>query len=395
MVSMRFDYRDVFRAARVAFSFQRVWIQFVGLFSGYVGYIVLTYLSLIAAGRNFGTLWSRFGFFPNVVGSHLPWYSWIIFALGAFFLLFAWLVTSTGVARAAYMNLKGNTFYTWKEAFIFALKKKGGSVISTPIAIFAIAFFTGLGGVVVGLLGRIPYVGELGVSLFAVVWFMASLFLVFVILTLGTSLLLTPAVLATTDDDAFEGIFQSFSTLYSQPWRLIVYEVLLGAITIVGFGTFAFFAKKAWSLMTTILVWGMGDKYANLSYAASYLLQNWVYPAVAWSRAILGDYASYFFFTRDLTAISLPVVMTISAWIFAIFLVLIGGFILSYPLAIFNVGNSIIFLILKKKKDDENLLERKDKEEEEEEEEEEKVEEEKKEEVEKTEKKKKGENKKT
>ena len=155
----------------------------------------------------------------------------------------------------------------------------------------------------------------------------------------------------------------------------------MGAITIVGFGTFAFFAKKAWGLMTTILVWGMGDKYANLSYAASYLLQNWVYPAVTWSRAILGDYASYFFFTRDLTSISLPVVMTISAWIFAIFLVFIGGFILSYPLAVFNVGNSIIFLILKKKKDDENLLERKDKEEEEEEEETEEKEEEKKEEA--------------
>lgn len=388
MVAMRFDYRDIFRSARLAFSFQRLWIQFIGMFCGYLGYVVLTYVSLLVAGRNFGVFWSRFGLLPSVVGLHLPWYSWIIFAAGVFFLLFSWLVTSTGVARAVYMNLKGNNFYTWKEAFTFALKKKGGSVVSTPIAIFAIAFFLGLGGVVVGLLGRIPYVGELGISLFSTIWFMASIFLVFVVLALGVSLLLTPAILATTDDDAFEGIFQSFSTLYSQPWRLILYEVLLVLVALFGFGVFAFFAKKAWGLMTTILIWGMGDKYADLSYTASYFLQNWIYPAVAWSRALLGEYSSCFFFTRDITAIELPLVMTISAWIFAIFLVIVGGFVLSYPLAIFNAGNSIIFLILKKKKDDENLLERKDREEEEEEEEE-------KEEGEKKEEEKKGEEKKT
>ena len=91
--------------------------------------------------------------------------------------------------------MKGNTFYTWKEAFNFALKRKGGSVISTPVAIAFIIFFTALGGVVIGLLGRIPYVGEVGFSLFAIIWFMASLFLVFVILALVVSFLLTPAIL--------------------------------------------------------------------------------------------------------------------------------------------------------------------------------------------------------
>jgi hypothetical protein len=329
--------------------------------------MVLTYISLVIAGNDFGVYWSRFGLFPSVFGLQLPWYSWIIYALGAIFFVFTWLITSTAVARATYMNLKGNLFYTWKEACGFALKKKGGSVISTPIAISVIIFFTGLGGVVIGLLGRIPFIGELGISIFPVIWFMATLFLIFLLLALVVSLLLTPAILATTDDDAFEGIFQSFSTLYSQPWRLILYEVLLGIIALVGLGFFAFFAKKAWGLMTTIFLWGMGDKYADLSYSASYLLQNWVYPAVAWSRAILGEYASCFFFTRDFTALELSGIMTASSWIFAIFLILIGGFIFSYPLAIFNAGQGIIFLILKKKKDDENLLERRDREEEEEE----------------------------
>jgi len=375
MVAMRFDYRDIFQSTRLAFGFQRLWIQFVGLLKGYLAYLVLTYLSLMLAGKDFSWIWQNQGLLPCVRGIDLPWYSWILFALGVLLLVFSWLLAATGVARATYMHLKGNTFYTWKEACSFALKKKSGSILSTPLAIALIAVFIALGGLVIGLLGRIPYVGELGISLFSQIWFLAALFLVFVILALGVSFILVPAILATTDDDAFEGIFQSFSTLYSQPWRFILYELYLIVISLLGFVVLAFIAKQAWGLMTTILVWGMGDKYADLSYAASYHLQNWIYTAVAWSKAYLGEYSSYLFFSREFTALDLPLMMKISSWIFAIILVVIGGFILCYPLAIFNAGNTLIFLILKKKKDDENLLERKDREEEDEEEE--KVEEEK------------------
>ena len=140
MVAMRFDYRDIFRSARLAFSFQRIWIQFVGLLCGYLGYIVFTYLSLIIDGKGLGGSWSRFGLLPYTSFTPLR-ISLIPFIIGLFLLLFFWLVTSTGVARATYMQLKGNTFYSWREAFSFALKKKGSSVISTPIAIVAMAFF--------------------------------------------------------------------------------------------------------------------------------------------------------------------------------------------------------------------------------------------------------------
>lgn len=369
MQGMRFDYRDVFRAARLAFSFQKIWIQFVGLIVGYAAYVVLTYLSLALAGQHIDVLWARYGLLPCVGGFPLPWYSWLLFVIGCLVLFISWLAASTGVARAAYMTLKGNHFYTWKEALRFAFKKKAGSAVTTPIIIALIAFFIGLGGVVVGFLGRIPYAGELGISLFSAVWFMASLFLVFVLLALGVSLFLVPAVLATTDDDAFEGIFQSFSVLFTQPWRFILYEVLLTVVAVVGFGVFCFFAKHAWGMMTKILVWGMGDKYANLSYAASYLVQGWVYPAVAWSRMLPANLGYILFFSKDFTALDLPAVTTIASYLFAIVMTFIGGLIVAYPLAIFNAGNGIIFLVLKKIKDDENLLERKDREEEEEQEE--------------------------
>ena len=52
MVSLQFDFRDIFRSNRIAFSLQRIWIQFLGLTVAYFGYLVFTYVSLIIAGEN-------------------------------------------------------------------------------------------------------------------------------------------------------------------------------------------------------------------------------------------------------------------------------------------------------------------------------------------------------
>ncbi|HDQ45218.1 MAG TPA: hypothetical protein ENN17_06965 [bacterium] len=365
MVALKFDFRDLFRTTRLAFSFQRLWIQFTGLFVGYGLYLILVYAGAVLSGGDLTTLWIRHGLMPLPGAFNLAWYGWILVGMALFILAAAWLVTSTAVARAAYMNLKGNTFYTWKEAFRFALRKKAISVIATPVAILAIAFFTGLGGVVVGLIARIPFVGPIGVSLLTVVWFAAAFFIVFTLAASVVAFLITPAVLATTDDDAFEGIFQSFSILFSQPWRLVSFEILTGALSVIGFAVFAFFCKLSWRVMTTLLIWGMGEDYANISYQAAYHLQARLYPAVIWMKTALGESFTSFFFAHHFVALKLPGLLEASALIAGIFLILISAYVFSYLLACFNVGNALIFLVLKKLKDDENLLERKDKEEEE------------------------------
>jgi len=368
MVALRFDVRDLFRAPRVAFSFQRLWIQFLGLLAGFGGYLVLTYLALVSAGANLGLAWSQFGLLPVTWGQPMPWFSKVLSCLAFLWLAVVMLWTAVAVSRAVYMHLKGNHFYTWKEAVRFALKKKAGASVATPVAIALIVLFTVLGGVVVGLFGRIPWgVGDVlgvGISLLSPVWFAASLFLVFLALALGVSLLLTPSVLATTDDDAFEGIFQSFSTLAAQPWRILLYGLLLTALSALGFGVLAFFTKQAWIVMTRVLAAGMGDKYADISYAASYLLQNWIYPAAEWTRQLPSAVSGACFFSSDFVGVGLPGVSAVSSFITAVFLAGVVLTVAAYPVAVFNSGLCILFLILKKKKDDENLLERKDKEEE-------------------------------
>jgi hypothetical protein len=194
--------------------------------------------------------------------------------------------------------------------------------------------------------------------------------IVFLTFVLGVSLLLAPAIIATTDDDAFEAVFQSFSTLWSQPWRLVLYEMLSDAMAVIGFVVLAFLSKKAFIVMDRIFASTMGSDFMNISAHGMYLLSVWVAHSINWVNSICPDMTSAIYFSREFDPLVLPGYQIVASYIFAVMILLIGSFIVSYGLATFNVGNTLSYLVLRKKKDDENLLERKDREEEDEDEDE-------------------------
>jgi hypothetical protein len=364
MVKLYFDFRDVFRSPRIALSLQRIWIQFVGLAVGYAAYLIFTYLALVAAGKGLTDMWDKWGLFPCLWAETggIPWYSWLLYAIGLAVLVVAWWIAATAVSRATFKLLKGDSFYTWKEAYQFAFKKLP-SVVMAPVGIGLMAFAFVVGAWFVGLLGRIPYVGELGLSLFTFFWVAAALLLVFLIVVTIVSAVIAPPVLATTDEDAFETIFQSFSVTWSQPWRFVVYQALSIVLSLVAFGILAWFVKKAVVLMNALFAFGMGGKYVNLASHGQYLVQKWAFLSQDWIEAIFRRFAPHIYFAREFYALELPTVLNISAYIFAISLVVAGAWVVSYGLSTFNVGNTIIYVVLRKKKDDENLLERKEREE--------------------------------
>ncbi|NOZ60465.1 MAG: hypothetical protein GXO74_02180 [Calditrichaeota bacterium] len=365
---MRFDFRDMFRAPRLALSIQRIWIQFVGFVVGFLGYWVLTYLSFAISGIGISVGWKKYGLLPCLMGEQGNWISYIVFAIGIIWLIVVYLVTATAVSRATYMLLKGNNFYTWREAFCFS-SKKIWSLILSPVSLVILIALIAFGGAVVGWLGRIPYVGEFGVTIFTPIWMFASLLLVFMAIVVVIAALLSPAILATTDDDAFEAVFQSFSLVWSQPWRLIFYQVINGILAIFAFFVLAYLSKKAFIVMDRIFAATMGADYQNISAHAMYLLSVWVAYSIVWLEQLIGNFAPWIYFSREFVPLNLPMYQIVAAHIFAVWMFIVGGYVVSYGLSSLNVGHTLAYLILRKKKDDENLLERKDREEEEEEEE--------------------------
>ncbi len=366
MIKFYFDIRDVLRAPRLALSGKKILLQFMGLLIGYLGFLLLSYLAFLSAGSSFKETWEYHGLFPLSDFPFTAWYSWVIFGIGCLFALICWLLASVMVGKVTYEQLKGDDFYSSKEALRF-LKKNWSPVLLSPLSLIAFIVFLIICGIIIGLLGKIPYVGELGFGIiFLVPLFAAALFLAYVIFIFVFSLLLTPAIVATTKEDTFETIVQTFSVIWNQAWRYFLYTGLLGVMAKVGIFIFGYFSFRATQLLYFSCGIFMKDKLFDIfEEALSYIT----------IPTHLLNYFSNIFpgmnFRFHLPEIGPGIYLNwsgeISAFLIAISLIFVIFMVISYGLAILSVGQTLTYIILRKKKDDENFLERKTEMEEEEE----------------------------
>jgi hypothetical protein len=366
MTKFYFDIRDIFRAPRLALSGKKILLQFMGLLIGYLGFLLFSYIAFLSAGSSFKETWQYHGLFPVSGFPFIHWYSWVIFGIGGLFALVCWLLASAMVGKITYEQLKGDDFYSSKEALRF-LKRNWAPVLLSPFSLLAFIAFLIICGIIVGLLGKIPYVGEIGFGIFYLIpLFAAALFLAYVIFIFVFSLLLAPAIVATTKEDTFETIVQTFSVIWNQAWRYFLYTGLLGVMAKVGIFIFGYFSFRAVQLINFSCGILMTDKLSDVfEEALSYItipthLLNYfsnIFPGIKFSFSLpeIGP-GVYLNWSGE-----------ISAFIIGISLIFILFMVMSYGLAILSSGQALTYIILRKKKDDENLLERKTEMEEEEE----------------------------
>jgi len=370
MQTLRFDVHDLLRAPRLAFSLQRIWLQWLGTGSGYLIYLLFSYAALMAQGASIHGVWKSHGLLPCLPGaqSSASWYAWLLWGLGVLALLIAFLYTNTAVARATYMHVKGNHFYSWREAFAFA-GKKTASIISAPLSLLILILLLVFSSMILGWMGRIPYIGALGVSFFTIIWFFAALFLLYTLVVTVVSLWHTPAIIAASDEDAFEAVFQSFSLTWTQPWRLLLYQAANLAIAAAATGFFAFVVKKSLVLMNRLFGLFMGADYDAFAVHGLGLLQAGLVKLWALLQAPFQPFVAQIYYSKAFIlgdAGGVPATIHLSSYFFFFSLLFIAGWVLSYGLCCYTIGNLLTILALRKRKDGENLLERKDREEQEE-----------------------------
>jgi hypothetical protein len=366
MPKFYYDIRDVFRAPRLALSGKKILLQFLGVLVGYVGYLFFTYLAFICNGFDLGEAWRYHGLFPLVDLPFREWYGWLLYGLGVAWAVICWLLASSMVGKVTYEQLKGDDFYSSKEAFRF-LKKSWGASFFTSLSLLVFIAFILICGIIVGLLGKIPYLGELGIGVFFLIpLFAVAMALVYVILVFFVSLFLAPAVVATLKEDTFETLVQVFSTVWSQAWRYFVYSGFIGIMSKVGIFVFGYFSYRAVQLVNLSCGVFMGSKLEDIFDNA--------YSYVTIPPHIL-DYFSNIFagikFGFELPMAGSGIYLNwsgqIASFLIGISLILIIFMVISYGLTIISTGQTLTYIILRKKKDDEDLLERKTETEEEEE----------------------------
>lgn len=360
---LHWNYKDVFRAARFGFSAKKIWTMFLGILLGTALYSIFTYIGMALSGLTFPQIWAEFRLipFPWTIPLTIP--GKIFVGIGVFLFFVSYFIFGTAVSKITIEQLKGDEFYEVKRAVAHGFKS-GRSAVLAPITLAVIVGLILLGGIVLGLIGKIPYFGELVLLLLSIPVIFIVFFMVYLIIAFFFSLYMAPAVVGTTKSDTFDTLFEVFSTVNEENWRFIGYQALLYAVKVVGIGLFAFFIGRVIAIINGVLSlsWLMGEKFINIADAAlSYL------PSIAFPNDLTYQWISRFLEVTKTDMLLYPPSTPILPWsqallgfLFGILLYLLIFTVLSYWGAMHWAGNTIIFTIILKKKDEIDLLEQKE-----------------------------------
>lgn len=364
---MLFNFKDVLRSMRLGFSAKKIWVGFLGILVGTILYSVLSYVALtLTPDWNWVTVFRAYRYIPvPIVGyTAMPWYSWAIWIVGLALFVFINLLTIGAISKITYEQVKGDEFYEVTEAIKFSLKNWKGIILS-PITLIIICGVVLLCGFVIGAVGRLPYVGQLATGLLFVPIVFGALFLVYLSVVLFLSFLIAPSVVGTTKSDTFDTLFEVFSVLNDQTWRVVTWEVLVAFLSTAGISIVALFLKKALALTYfAISLWqGPRGWFTAMWHNGIWYLPSC--PPVVWAENLAGRFLPTLLFPQTWTTQNWAT--TFGGFCIGLGFHFIAFFVLAYGLSVWGAGQTMIYTVLVKIKDDKNLLEVKEEEFEEEE----------------------------
>jgi len=372
MKLLYFDIRDIFRTPRLALSGKKIWVHLVGLGLGGAIYFLFSYLALIANGQTITEIWNAHFLFPCLWNVNLPisWYAWLIYGIGLLLWVIIFFLASLAVSRITYKQLKGDEFYSSGDSVKY-IKKHGTAVIMGPVSILIIMAFFVIMAVVAAWIAKWPVLDILFLGIPYLLYFIVAIFVVYTAVVFIVSLILAPSIVGTAEEDTMETVFQSYSTLWAQPWRLVFYEAIVVALGAIAAFIYSYVMIIGYRFFNLIFgqSWLMGGKLSRITEQASSFIFGVNSPLTPFISKVFNLYTpASLGMVRPLYLTSTDVITIV---MLTLALLIIGGSAIAYVLTNFSVGQSLIYIILRKKKDDEDLVERKDEDELEEEEEDE------------------------
>lgn len=365
MSELQFDFRDVFRAGRYGFSSKKLTVHFIGLALAYLIYEVLVYISLLIVGGNaLEDFWNEYALIPvcPIVDYELKPVTVGAMWLGLLVFFVIFFLTSTMVSKITIQQLRGDSFFSMKEAASF-LKCHWKAVFGAFVGLIVVFVLCMLVPIVIGLLGKIPWAGKVIVTFSSLLMpfaFFLGLLMVYLLVVLSVSLFFVPAVVAAADSDTFETIYQHFSIVWNQPWRIVIYEFLLFCLKLICVPIWTISCLFSLSLVMLpiryllpadmIIFMGNANKWLGKlmnEISALPLLRNLgIFDTIAPLNASAAQLSTFDGFFMTLTSVFITLT-----------LLFVLGLILAYLFSIASVGNTIIYAILRRRSDGENLLE--------------------------------------
>ncbi len=250
--SPRYNFTDILSAPARAVSARRILVMTVYLLMALLVYNAFTYIALTVAGEKPGLIWDVYGLLPFVWFSMESWLARLVFYAGIALSGLFVMMGMFSVAIIEIEEIRGNRFMSARKAIAFGFKRLGQVFASELAMVLALAFLIGAGALL-GLLTRIPYLGEWIFAIFFVLPnFLVAMLAMLVVAVLSVSVLLLPITAAAErHGQTFSAILETFSTIIRQPVRWVGYTAYaLVSAKIFGF-VYAYAAFRA----IQFLVW--------------------------------------------------------------------------------------------------------------------------------------------
>jgi hypothetical protein len=302
-----------------------------------------------AAARFNGALNSLFSFnLPGVAANIAQYFKAIGWALRHHFvyciILFVIKLAVISVAGGSLCRIAALQFARGEkpgltEALRFSTKKFL-SFFTAPLAPVGIIVFIGLFVFVLGLIGNIPWAGDLIMGIFMPLALIAGALIAVVLIGGVAGFNLMFPVVAYEGSECFDAFSRSFSYVYSKPWRMGFYTavaIVYGAFCYVFVRFFAFLL--VWSTRWFLLlgVWAKISGKETNKLAA-------IWPAPSFINLSAAT---------DLAEVNWPELFP--AFMVQMFLLVIVGLLVSFILSFYFSANTIIYSLMRNKVDNTSL----------------------------------------
>ncbi|MBP7051933.1 MAG: hypothetical protein KBE65_13040 [Phycisphaerae bacterium] len=182
-------------------------------------------------------------------------YSVVFFSVA----LVALSLAGGAICRIAALQFARNERPRLVQATRFAARRLV-NFLAAPIAPVAIAILLGLPILLLGLLGNIPWVGELLTGLLLPLAFVGAFFIAVVLVGAAAGLSLMFPAIAYEDSDFFDAVSRSFSNVYGRPWQMGFYTLVAALYGTVCYLFVRFFAFVVLWATRGFLQLGLGDE---------------------------------------------------------------------------------------------------------------------------------------
>lgn len=326
MRELRGDFRDIFNGFSVALDAKKLAVAFVGMLLT-IGIISLALVVIPTAFwyKAYNKAFSLHTLSPSALLANIKP---ILYVIGFYLSLTAiWAYCGGVITRIAAINLTKDEGLELHDAMAFGSKKWLSFWSPFIVCILGFLFFF-ICNVAGGLVGRIPYAGEILLAVFLPLAILSGFIMTFILVGSLFGFHMFLPTIGVEGSDSFDAMSRSFSYLYGRPWHYIFYCFLT---KIYGIVAIAF----VWVFGWLMLLLGLGSGALGLGFEKF--------------KHLFGDII--YGFIREQAA-NEPITYTIAGYIILIWMVIIIGFIFAYFLSYCFSSSTIIYLLMRKKVDE-------------------------------------------